>query len=288
MNTRTTRALALLATAAAMLAIGCGGDDDENGGGGGSGAEQVAQPSRLAIDLSGTAKKPTFTVPDSVEGGVVELEFTSSVPGEHSAQLVRGDEGHTAADALEAGAAWGEKGKPLPEWAILAGGTGDLKQGETVTVTQELEPGSYIVTDLASNASAEFEVTDASGGGELEGDGGTITATEYDFETDGLTAGRNRVLFENAGQEPHLVAAIGIREGATFQEVKRFFRTEKGRPPIDESRGFSTAVVEGGVRQAVEFDLEAGRYALLCFVPDRKGGPPHIAQGMIAEAEVAG
>lgn len=26
--------------------------------------------------------------------------------------------------------------------------------------------------------------------------------------------------------------------------------------------------------------------ALLCFVSDRKGGPPHVAQGMIAEITV--
>jgi hypothetical protein len=280
-----TRATVLAAAAAlALTGAACGSDDDEENGGGG--VERAAEPSRLAIELSGSAKNPTFTVPDSVKGGVVE--FTSSVPGEHSAQLVRAEDGHTAAEALRAGAAWGEKGRPLPGWALVAGGTGDVKQGESITVTQELAPGSYMVTDLASNAKAEFEVTEGSGEGELAHDGGTITATEYAFESDRLQAGRNRVLLDNAGEEPHLIAAIGIKQGRTFEEAKRFFRTEKGPPPIDESRAFSTAVVEGGVKQAVELDLEAGRYVLICFVPDRKGGPPHVAKGMISEAEVAG
>jgi hypothetical protein len=240
-----TRATVLAAAAAlALTGAACGSDDDEENGGGR--VEQAAEPSRLAIELSGSARNPTFTVPGSVKGGVVEIEFTSSVPGEHSAQLVRAEDGHTAAEALRAGAAWGEKGKPL------------------------------------------FEVTEGSGGGELAHDGGTITATEYAFESDGLKAGRNRVLFDNAGEEPHVIAAIGIKQGRPFEEAKRFFRTEKGPPPIDESRAFSTAVVEGGVKQAVELDLEAGRYVLICFVPDRKGGPPHVAKGMISEAEVAG
>jgi hypothetical protein len=284
MRNRAIRAMALAAVAALALAgAGCGSDDDDGNGGG----EQAAQPSRLAIELSGSPKKPTFDVPASVQGGVVEIEFTSSVEGEHSAQIVGAEDGHTPQEALEAGVAWGERGKPLPDWVVLAGGTGDVRQGETTSVTQELAPGSYVVSDLASNASTEFDVTGEGGAGEVAAEGGTITATEYDFQSDGLKAGRNAVLFDNAGQEPHLVAAVGIKEGRTFAEARRFFRTEKGEPPIDESRSFSTAVVGGGVQQSVELDLDAGKYVLICFVPDRKGGPPHVAKGMIAEATVA-
>ena len=33
-------------------------------------------------------------------------------------------------------------------------------------------------------------------------------------------------------------------------------------------------------------DLKPGKYALLCFISDRQGGPPHIAKGMITEATV--
>jgi hypothetical protein len=284
MNPRVTRAKALAVAAALALAgAGCGSDDDNDDGGGG----EPAQPSRLAIELSGSPKKPTFDVPDSVEGGVVEIKFTSSVEGEHSAQLVGAKDGHTPQEALEAGAAWGEQGKPLPDWVILAGGTGDVPQGEAATVTQELPPGSYVVADLATNVSAEFEVTGEAGAGEVAADGGTITATEYAFESEGLKAGRTTVLFDNAGQEPHLIGAIGLKEGRTFAEARRFFRTEKGEPPIDESRTFNTAVVDGGGKQAVELDLDPGKYVLVCFIPDRKGGPPHVAKGMISEATVA-
>ena len=250
-------------------------------------ARQAAQPSRLAIELSGSAKKPTFTVPDSVKGGVVEIQFTSSVGGEHSAQLIGATDGHTPQEALAAGSAWADGGKPLPDWAIVAGGTGDVKQGESTTVTQELPPGSYLVADLASNQTAEFEVTGEGGGGEVAAEGGTITATEYAFESEGLTAGRNTVLFDNAGQEPHFIAAVGLKEGATIEQARRFFETEKGQPPLDESRGFSTAVIEGGAKQSLEVELDAGRYVLLCFVPDRAGGPPHAVKGMISEATVA-
>jgi hypothetical protein len=269
-----------------LAGAGCGDDDDEGGGGGGE--SQAAKPSKLAIELSGSAKKPTFSVPKSVKGGVVEISFTNAAKGGHSAQLVGAQDGHTPQEALKAGQAWGEKGKSLPDWVILAGGLGDVESGETSTVTQELAPGKYVVADLNSNVSAEFEVTGDSGAGELASDGGTIEATEYEFTSTGLKAGTNQVVFENTGAEPHFIAAVGIKPGSTIEEVRKFFKTEKGRPPLDESRTFNTAVIEGGDRQSFEIELKDGKYALLCFIPDRAGGPPHVVKGMISEASVGG
>ena len=65
-----------------------------------------------------------------------------------------------------------------------------------------------------------------------------------------------------------------------------FLKEEKGKPPFREEGGFDTAVVEGGTEQAFGAKLEAGKYALVCFIPDRAGGPPHVAKGMVSEAVV--
>ena len=269
----------------ALGAAGCGDDDD---GGGGSAAAKPAEASKLAIELSGSAKKPTFEVPQSVEGGVVEISFTNSAKGSHSAQLVRAEQGHTPQEALAAGEAWGEKGKGLPDWALTAGGLGDVEPGETATVTQELAPGKYLVADLETDANAEFEVTGEAAASELPSDGGTIEATEYEFTASGLKSGGAPILFDNAGGEPHFIAAVGIKPGKTIADVRKFLETEKGEAPVDESRGFSTAVIEGGQSQSIEVDLEAGDYALLCFVPDRAGGPPHAVKGMVSKVTVGG
>ena len=270
-----------------LAGAGCGGDDDEGDSGGGS-ESQAAKPSKLAIEVSGSAKEPTFSVPKSVEGGVVEIELTNSAKGDHGAQLIGATDGHTPQEALEVGNAWGENGKPLPEWVIPAGGVGSIATGETASVTQELAPGRYVVVDLDSDANTELEVTGDSGAGDLASDGGTIEATEYEFSSTGLKAGKSRVLVDNTGGEPHFIAGIGIKPGSTIADVRRFFKTEKGQPPIDESRSFSTAVIEGGAKQSVDVELKAGKYALLCFVPDRAGGPPHVVKGMISEAVVGG
>ena len=46
-------------------------------------------------------------------------------------------------------------------------------------------------------------------------------------------------------------------------------------------------MIDGGSKQITELDLEKPcKYAPLYFVSDRKGGPPHVAQGMIAEITV--
>lgn len=235
-------------------AVGCGDDDDV---GGGSAAAKPADASKLAIELSGSAKKPTFEVPQSVDGGVVEISFTNSAKGGHSAQLVRAAQGHTPQAALAAGKAWGEKGKRLPDWALTAGGLGDVEPGETATVTQELAPGTYLVADLETGANAEFEVTGEAAAGELPGDGGTIEAAEYEFTASGLKSGGAPILFDNAGGEPNFIAAVGIKPGKTIADVRKFLETEKGE-------------------------------ALLCFVPDRAGGPPHAVKGRVSRVTVGG
>ncbi len=41
------------------------------------------------------------------------------------------------------------------------------------------------------------------------------------------------------------------------------------------------------VEQVTDIELkQPGKYALICFIQDRKGGPPHVMKGMIKEVEV--
>ena len=128
----------------------------------------------------------------------------------------------------------------------------------------------------------------------MEGDEGAalpevpaqIEATEYDFTATQLEAGSQPVLFTNAGAEPHHLAAAPLKPGKTEADVKEFLETEKGPSPIVESKSFDTALVSGGESEVVDLRLESGEYALLCFVPDRTGGPAHVSKGMIAVAPV--
>ena len=46
------------------------------------------------------------------------------------------------------------------------------------------------------------------------------------------------------------------------------------------------AVIEPGVTTINKITLQAGSYAMLCFINDKKGGPPHFTQGMYGELTV--
>ena len=126
----------------------------------------------------------------------------------------------------------------------------------------------------------------AAASGKLPSAPATVSAKEYSFDASGLKAGKNQIAFENIGAEPHHIIAVPMTPGATIADVRKFFKTEKGKPPIAFEETQSTSVIDGGTTENVELELKSGKYALLCFISDRAGGPPHAAKGMISEATV--
>ena len=280
----------VVAAALAAGVAGCGGDDGEES----SGSSAAAEPAKLELGFTGSGKNVEMTGPESVPGGVVEVTLTSEAEGDHSVQLVRVDGEQTAEEVDAAGDAWADKGKALPDWMRLEGGF-EAVAGETVTGTLVLEPGRYSAIDTGSDAkpspAVEFEVTDADGegGGELPETEGRVEMKEYEFAGSGLKAGKQDVLVDNVGSQPHFVAGVPLNEGATLEDAKKAFMSEEepeGPPPVDFESGFASGVMDGSKQQVMNVDLKAGKYVFVCFVPDRAGGPPHAVKGMISEVEV--
>jgi plastocyanin len=281
------RALGAAALVAASLALAACGDDDE-------GEQAAPTPSKLAITASEAGKQSRLSVPNSVPAGLVTVELTNTGKAFHEAQLIRLDPGHTPDQALRVIAA---EGAPSPGWIHAAGGTGPAPPGGSSSATQRLRPGNYMVFDApflnegqgVKFGVAAFKVDGQADGGELPKSTAKIEAYEYGFRASGLKTGTNTVEFTNSGSEPHHVIAAPYTPDATLAEVREAFRREQGsaEPPLDFENTASTARIDGGTKQTTELDLEKpGKYALLCFVSDRKGGPAHVAQGMIAEITV--
>lgn len=267
------------AAAAALVAAGCGSDEQKS--------STPPQPqTSVVIEQTGGKKDAKLSAPASVKGGLatVSLKNSSQAPG--GAQLVRVEGNHPTSEVLKAGNSWGEKGTPLPEWIRLQGGTGAAKPGETRTVTEVLTPGNYVVLNTDTGLHAEMKVT-GSGSGSAPSAAAKVTAKEYSFTATGLKTGKQKVEFDNMGKQPHFMVAAPIAPGKTIDDVKKAFASHKGPPPIDEKAGVDTAVLDGGTKQVADLDFKKkGKYALLCFVSDRQGGPPHAAKGMISPAEV--
>jgi len=284
---------AILAAALVLTITGCGDDDDKS---------SSSKPQALVVEVTEQGPdKFGLSAPESVEAGLVEisLKTPSGKPTSHDAQFVRVEGNHTIDEVLEFISQ--EEGAPIPDWLFAAGGVGQTKAGATGSTTQNLTPGKYFILDTSEpmgedvesyaegGATAELEVTGEAGTAELPKADGKITAKEYTFTTSGLKAGANQVEFDNAGQDLHHVIAFPYQKGTTLADVKKAFMQEgepSGPPPLDFENITGTAALEGGQKQVTQLDLKRGKYALVCFVSDRKGGPPHVAKGMIAEANV--
>lgn len=267
------RLVSLLLIVCIPLVLAACGDDDDGGG-----SAQVFEVE---------ARDDGLTAPSAARPGAIEIRFTNSGKQEHSAQIVSLD-GHTVDEVKKAGDAWGDQGKALPEWITFHGGIGNMRPGTSTTAVVELEPGDYAFFDIEGRGKkpySEFTV-EGDDADDLPETDGTVEAREYSFTGSNLTAGRGQVRFENVGEEPHHLVAAPLRPGKTIGDVRNFIKTEKGEAPIDEDKIFDTAILAGGASAVIDVDLQSGDYALLCFVPDRAGGPPHAVKGMVSAASV--
>ena len=81
----------------------------------------------------------------------------------------------------------------------------------------------------------------------------------------------------------------GLAEGATIEQAREFFASEdfKGPPPVDFDASEITAVLNSGGKEVDTVELQSGTYALLCFLGDRAGSPPHVVKAkMLQEVTV--
>lgn len=267
----------VLAVLAAAALTACGSDDSQT----------------LTFELGGEGNAAAFTGPETADAGETEITFANNTDGDGELQLIRVEGDRTPEDVAD-GLESATDGKPFPEWFFAGGGVGTTAPGESRTVTQVLQPGTYYAVNLEGEGEGgpdpetifALEVSGEESDVELEADA-RVEAGEYTFVVEnGLPAGETEIDFANIGAQPHHLIAAPIKGDATIEDIEKAFENEEGPPPVDEETIQTTAVIEGGESQLVDFDLEPGRYALLCFISDRDGGPPHALQGMIEEVTV--
>ena len=264
-----------------IVIAACGDDDDD---------EKEASEAALAVfEFSGSGDKAKMSGPKSVEAGTVRVDFRNSGKEDAGATLVRIEGDHTAAAAAKAGEAWGDGKAPLPAWVRFVGGSSSVKAGGKFSSVENLPAGNYFAIDFNTEAYAPFEVT-GDGEGELPSTSARIEAKDYSFTASGLKAGAGRVLFTNTGKEPHFALAAPIKPGKTLDDVRKSLMEEDGggEDPIVEAEAISTGVLDGGESQVIDLNLKRkGKWAFVCFVPDRKGGEPHaFSDDMVSEGVV--
>jgi len=282
-----TRGVLTAGALCASLALAACGDDkkDEEGG-------DAAKPAALTVTATEKGKSADFDAPETVKGGTVALTFQNNGKKSHELQIISVDGDQTGAEVLKA--IDSEEGAPIPPWLHTAGGVGTTAGGKTGQATVNLEAGTHYLVDTGDEEegvepiAVKLDVTEGEAGA-LPPTTASIAMSEYAFAPSGLKAGKNTILLKNTGKELHHTIAFPIAPGKTFAEVKKVFASDgppTGPPPVIEDKITGTSVLDGGLSQVTELDLIPGKYALVCFISDRKGGPPHVAKGMITEADI--
>jgi hypothetical protein len=290
--------LALLSAPALLLAA-CGGDGDD----GGTKATTPPQPAKVTVTATASGKQVKFDVPAQLKPGATQLELVNDTKEPAELQIVQLDGGHTLAEfypAIET-----EEPAPIPTWLHAFGGVGETSPGETRSVVVDLKAGRYAWFSGTSpeqegakpqyrrGAEGSFEVTGDASGAQLPATSAQVTAkelapTDYRFEASGFKAGTNQLTFTNGGAQLHHLVLAKMNQGATLDKVVQFFSTQKGQPPVDFDASEITAVLDAGGKQVETVKLQSGSYALLCFLSDRAGSPPHVIKAkMIQEVKVA-
>ena len=290
-----------VAAAVAPLGVAACGDDSKS-----DKAATKPAPTPLAITTSDVASKRFKTVaPKSIKGGLVKLTLTNaSKKDEHAAQLLSVKGAHTSKELLKL---FSREDAPIPDWVGLAGGTGTIGPGQTVSATLNLPAGKYVMFDFGGGdgpsassrgAFAEFEVT-AGQNGALPASSATITAStdeqgepENSFEVSGgLKVGKNQVRLVTKGEQPHHAVLFPILPGKKLADVKQAFMQQgrpSGPPPVDFEGAVNTSTLDGDLEQVTDIQLrKPGKYVMVCFLKDRDGrGKPHLAEGMLKEVDV--
>jgi hypothetical protein len=133
-----------------------------------------------------------------------------------------------------------------------------------------------MIQELTVTGDASLELPEADG---------SITARDYEFDID-VPAGEQTVNFVNEGPEQiHHAVFFAFTEGtdvaAAETALDTFISSEDAPPPpeidLEGSDGLpSSGLFSTGLGQTLETNFESGRtYAVLCFIQDRAGGPPH-------------
>lgn len=254
---------------------------------------QSAQAPVVTVEVGDFA----FTkLPAAIPAGWTRVRLVNRGTTLHHMQLNKLLDGHSVSDMLRAF----KPGSPLPTWMTGAGGPSAAWAGQTIEMLVNLEAGSYGVICWVPAADHQLHVQKgmigrltvvprtAPDSAPTPRASLTITALDYNWTMSaGVTRGRHMIRFENRGPQPHELVIVRLAAGKTMNDAREWAeRGQTGTAPGVMLSG--VAALSPGRGAYVTNDFTAGRYALLCFVPDQKDhvGHPHVHYGMMKEFTV--
>jgi uncharacterized cupredoxin-like copper-binding protein len=237
------------------------------------------------------AKENSYEMPDTLPAGPTLFHFTDDGKQLHHMTILKLEDGKTLADfkALPPG--------PFPTWAVFEGGpnTSSPQGGQDEDIV-DLSPGNYVVLCLIPGPDGKphmmdgmmksLKVTPSTQARTMPAADLTLTLTSYAFTFSApVTAGKHTVRIINKGDQPHEAVLFRLAPGKVGKDIANWLDAGmQGPPPAKPVTGISAEAP--GKDNTLLLDLAAGKYALLCFVPDAKDGRTHADHGMIYNFDV--
>jgi len=252
------------------------------------------------------ARDYAFDVPTRIPAGLTTFRLRNEGPDLHHIYLVKLAPGKTMADVFTY-MQQPSDAPSFPSWATPVGGPNTPRPGGGESnATLYLEAGEYAMLcvipakdgmpHVMKGMAKAITVTPAarpsrpaSGHPDTPAPKADVTMTlrDYDFAFSApLTAGRQTVRIVNAAEQFHEAFIARLLPGKTAAEALKWVETGMQGPPPMELVGGTTGLAQGRGMQFTA-DFTPGEYALLCFLPDKKDGKPHVAHGMMKQITVA-
>ena len=248
------------------------------GGGEATVEETAGDIPQIAVEMGDAGPSIAAEVPS----GVVAFNL-SAAPG---ALLARLNEGVTL-EQLNEGLS-----QPDPTAAValvsLLGGASNTTDGQLIV---DLQAGQHVLVNFPEDgppSAVPFTAGEPSGATAPVADV-TVDLVDFNFAIPAeIEAGPQVWQISNKGQQWHEMAIVKLSEGATVADVVAMLQSEEepaGPPPFEEVAFWSPN--SPGKTGYATWDLPAGEYTVICFLPDLAGDmTSHAAHGMVATLTV--
>jgi hypothetical protein len=248
------------------------------------------------------AKEFAFIAPASIAAGTTTFRLVNDGKEVHQISILQLAKGKTLVDYAAAMKA----NKPAP-WAVGVGGPNAAGPGQTIDATVTLEAGNYVLVcwvpspgaPVPHMAKGMIQPLTVTAPGSVTQAGASVSYLpesapdvhlelfDYGFKfSKPLTAGKHTIHVMNIGTQEHEAALVKLAPGKSMKDFDAWLVSGmKGPAPADPAPGM--AGLGKGRTGSFDTNLTAGRYGVICWIPDAKDGKPHSMHGMVQEFTVA-
>jgi hypothetical protein len=260
----TRRALALICAMAAATGLGCRSRPGPGEGSSGVAGRAAVTDAPFRIVATDTG----FIASSSIPAGIRHIVFENRGAQIHEAMLVKLPEGMEAADYVKA-----EQGGDLfPKGALDYSGPGLTSPGESTELWLRLDPGRYLLFCFNEGHSRtapahEFTVTSATVDDSVPPAEVLVRLVDFSFQLVGtVRSGLQVIRIETPGPSMHEADIYRLPEGATVEDVKRWYREGSAGAP---ARALGGALDNHDIGRVVVVRrrFDPGRYVLHCAMP---------------------